>query len=201
MVELNKNTMLEALQMLGERLRLKQSTPVQLVVCGGSALLALNLVTRTTTDIDIVALVDVDDRLISAIPLPVFLKEAIREVALLRGLSEDWLNNGPDFGTGGSLNGDLPEGLLGRAHRIDFGTHLTVYFIDRIDQIYFKVYAAVDSDRQSVHVSDLISLQPNPEEMRGAADWCIVQDPSESFRKLLRDMYEQLGFGDVAEGL
>ena len=199
MVEMNKNSMLEALQVLGERLRLKRSSPVQLVVCGGSALLALDLVLRSTADIDVVALTTSDGELLSPSPFPEGLPEAILDVAELQGLPEYWLNYGPSRDSGGLFQCGLPEGLLGRAHRRDFGDHLRVYFIDRYDQIHFKVFAAADS--LGVHVDDLMALNPTSEEMEAAASWCVTHDPSDGFRLILKSMFEQLGFGDVAERL
>ena len=196
---LNKRTLQTALQTLGERLRVNSAPPVRLVVCGGSALIAMELVSRTTKDIDVLALVDEGDQLISAVPFPDHLNEAIQEVAIVLTLSKDWLNNGPDFNTGDFLQNNLPKGLLGRAHRNDYGTHLTVFFIDRIDQIHFKVYAAADS--LGVHTDDLMALEPAPEEMESAAHWCMKQDPSDGFHQILLSMYEQLGYCDVAERL
>ena len=45
-----------ALTVLEEQLRLSDSSPLGIVVCGGSALIAMHLVARTTKDVDIVAL-------------------------------------------------------------------------------------------------------------------------------------------------
>ena len=44
-----------ALQLLNEQLVLYNSPQTEIVVCGGSALIALSLVPRTTQDVDIVA--------------------------------------------------------------------------------------------------------------------------------------------------
>lgn len=199
MTEMNKSTVLEALQILGERLRLKQSSPIQLVVCGGSALMVLDLVSRSTEDIDVVALATPDGDILSPSPFPDDLVKAIREVAELQGLPDYWLNFGPSRDSGGLFQCGLPDGLLGRAHEKNFGSHLKVYFVDRFDQIHFKVFAAADS--LGVHVADLMELKPTSEEMEAAAKWCMTHDPSEGFRMILRSMFEQLGFDDVAGNL
>ena len=46
----------EALQLLNEQLVLTDAPAAEIVVCGGSALIATGLVPRTTQDVDIVAL-------------------------------------------------------------------------------------------------------------------------------------------------
>ncbi|NOQ23460.1 MAG: hypothetical protein GQ565_12545 [Candidatus Aegiribacteria sp.] len=198
-MELNDSNLEIALSMLGGRLRLKDTPSIRLVVCGGSALIAMGLVSRITDDVDIVALVDAHQQLISPVPFPGYLEESIKEVAILLNLHEHWLNYAPSSDSGGLFQTGLPEGLLARAHRKDYGSHLTAYFIDRIDQIHFKVYASADS--LGVHVDDLILLDPSHQEMENAARWCMTHDPSEGFRMILISMYEQLGYSDVAERL
>jgi len=199
MLELDRNGLCNVLQTLGDRLRVMNSTPVHLVICGGSALIELDLVSRTTSDVDVVALANSQGELLSPVPLPIKLKQAVDEVAVLHGLSEQWLNNGPSSDEGGLFQEGLPKGLLERAHEERFGTHLTVYFIDRYDQIHLKVYAA--ADRMGVHVSDLMALEPTSDEMEQAAGWCIKLDPSEEFRVIIKTMFKELGYGDVAEKL
>ena len=46
----------QALALLAERLRFNSAQPQHLVVCGGSGLIALDLMPRTTADVDVVAL-------------------------------------------------------------------------------------------------------------------------------------------------
>ncbi len=198
-MKLSNSNLEAALSMLGERLHMKDAPSVRLVVCGGSALIAMGLVSRTTDDVDVVALVDAHQQLISPVPFPEYLKESIRDVSILMNLPEHWLNYGPSSDSGGLFQTGLPEGLLTRAHRKDYGSHLITYFIDRIDQIHFKVFAAADS--LGIHVDDLILLNPSDREMENAAQWCMTHDPSEGFRKILISMYEQLGYDDVAERL
>ena len=84
-----------ALELLGARLDLAQAPVIGLVVCGGSALIALGLVKRTTRDVDVLALMNPSGDLISPAPLPSYLLDAAREVARDLGLAADWLNNGP----------------------------------------------------------------------------------------------------------
>ena len=46
-----------ALQRLGKRLLYEYADPLSLVVCGGSALNVLNIASRTTRDVDVLAVV------------------------------------------------------------------------------------------------------------------------------------------------
>ena len=59
-------------------------------------------------------------------------------------LPEDWLNNGPSNGEGGLFRMGLPEGLAARLTWTTIGEKLALGFISRLDQIHFKLYAAVD---------------------------------------------------------
>jgi len=71
----------EALRLLESRLRMKGAGPLRLVVCGGSALIAAGFISRTTQDVDIVALMDEREHLMNPHPLPPILLEAASEVA------------------------------------------------------------------------------------------------------------------------
>ena len=61
-----------ALELLNEQLILAGSPRTEIVVCGGSALIALSLVPRTTQDVDIVAMMK-DGVLADPEPLPEYL--------------------------------------------------------------------------------------------------------------------------------
>ncbi|HEX9481819.1 MAG TPA: hypothetical protein VF927_06930 [Solirubrobacteraceae bacterium] len=171
---------------LGEQLTLREGS-YTIAVVGGSALLALGLVPRTTRDIDVVAVLE-GDELISAEPLPAKLLEAAAVVAADFGLAADWLNAGPaqlvEFG--------LPDGFLARATRHRYGPALTVLFASRVDQIHFKLYAVVDQGAGR-HLSDLTALDPSEGELLQAARWTRTQDPSEGYRSVLAEVLDHFG--------
>jgi Nucleotidyltransferase of unknown function (DUF6036) len=164
----------------------------ELVVIGGSALLALGLIERTTKDVDIVALRSGDD-LEGADPLPKGLRIAGDLVARDFSLPLEWLNAGPakllDFG--------FPEGFIDRLEKRDFGTGLVVYFASRLDQIHFKLYAAVDEGGPGKHEADLRALAPTEAELIAAARWSRSHDPSDGYAQELRGALEYLGVADV----
>ncbi|MCL4407801.1 MAG: hypothetical protein M1542_07385 [Thermotogae bacterium] len=78
----------------------------------------------------------------------------------------------------------------------NYGEYLTVYYISRIDQIYFKLYASVD--RGGYHVEDLKKLKPSAEEIENAARWSMTHDVSDGYREILKDFLERMGYYDVA---
>ncbi len=184
----------EALLLLSEQLLLRDFPVTELVVCGGSALIAQHLVSRTTQDVDVVAMM-VEGNLISAEPLPEYLLKSSGRVAEIMGLPDDWLNNGPasQFSMG------LPLGFAERLRRVQVGERLIVYYIGREDQIYFKTFAS--ADRGGYHITDLKALNPTDEEIKKAAMWCMEQDVSEGFRYVLREMLTQTGWENVSREL
>jgi hypothetical protein len=90
----------------------------------------------------------------------------------------------------------LPEGIVGRATKKEYGVLLTVRYLERYDQIHLKLYAAVDLSGGK-HLSDLRQLTPSVDELIDAARWCVRQDPSEGFRGNLEWFLNQEGYEDV----
>ena len=170
--------------------------PLGLVVCGGTALSALGLVMRTTRDVDVLGIVleTLDGLTIQRImEFPDWLIRAATIVGRDFDLPENWLNLGP----ASQVESGLPEGFEKRLVKRVYGNFLTVYFISRLDQIHFKLYAAVDQD--DYHVQDLFALKPTEDEMEMAARWVVTQDVSEVFKALLKDFLEIRDYGDVAK--
>ena len=182
----------EALLLLNEQLILSDAPATEIVVCGGSALIATGLVPRTTQDVDIVALMKAEV-LVDSEPLPDYLLNAAGNVGTILSLPADWLNNGP----ASQFQMGLPPGFQERLTTFVVGAKLTVHYIGRYDQIFFKTFAS--ADRGGYHVSDLKALNPADEELIAAARWCMTQDTSEAFRMILKDMFKQLGWQNVSE--
>jgi hypothetical protein len=188
------------LSALGEQLEALLNEPIEILVCGGSALNVLGLIQRTTEDVDILAYVRRDEEgkvsIVKAEPLTPELTEAGKKVARDFNLPERWLNPGPalavDFG--------LPAGLMDRVITRKFGKKLIIHFLGRYDQIYFKLYAAVDQGAGK-HIDDLLALKPTSDEIEHASHWSMTHDVSEGFKQSLRNMLNHLGFKDVAERL
>jgi len=200
MSELDKALVERAFRLMGQRLQLEDAGTFHIVVCGGASPIAASLVSRTTRDVDVVALLDADGQLVSPDPLPEDLLDVAATVADDLALPANWLNNGPSRGIGGLFQMGLPEGLLARLSRRDYGPKLSVHFVGRLDQIFFKVYAAVDQG-PGRHVADLTALQPTDSEMEAAARWAMTHDVSDGFRMVLKQMISVLGYSHVAEAL
>lgn len=198
--ELKKESLEGAFKLLSGRLDLMQAETVRLVVCGGSALIATGLRQRTTHDVDVVALMNAAGELISPAPLPSFLLEAAAQVARDLGLDANWLNNGPSRDDGGLFQMGLPAGFAGRLSERVFGPRLTVYFIGRLDQIHFKLYAAADQ-RDQTHMEDLRALKPTDAELEAAARWAMTHDVSESFRWVLQELLKEMGHESAAKNI
>jgi hypothetical protein len=158
-----------------------------IAVVGGSALIALGLVSRATRDVDVVAVLR-DKELVSAEPIPTSLLDAADIVARDFGLPSGWLNAGPaslfDLG--------LPDGFEQRAEQRSYGQSLQVLFASRLDQIHFKLYAAVDQGAGR-HLADLKALTPSDDELVQAARWSETHDTSEGYRAMLANALKHFG--------
>lgn len=180
----------ELLSALGEQLA-RSGAAYELVIVGGSALLALGLGDRPTTDVDLVALRE-GETLRSARPLPADLVVARDRVGRDFGLPASWLNDGP----ADLVHFGLPEGFLDRAERREYGPSLAVLFASRFDQVHFKLYATVDQG-PGKHESDLRALEPTEQELIAAARWSTTHDPSEGFRDQLVRVLRSFGVEDA----
>ena len=163
----------------------------ELVIVGGSALVALGLVERATRDVDVLGILS-EAGLSSSEPFPEVLATAIARVARDLGLPADWLNSGPSA----LLDLGLPKGFLDRAHRVEIGHGLVVFYADRYDQIHLKLYAMVDQ-AGGRHEEDLRALAPTPQELLAAARWTTSHDPSVGFRQQLLLALGRLGVDDA----
>lgn len=186
MADFDSMALHQALTVLGDVLS-DRKHHFEVVAIGGGGLLLLGMITRSTKDVDLIALVD-RGNLVSAKYLPTPLLEAIAEVGLALRLGENWINTGPSdlFLMG------LPEGFLGRMNTYHYGG-LTLHLAGRFDQICFKLYAAVDQGPQSKHFADLKSLEPSQGELEIAANWCKTHDVSEEFASTLSEALVVLG--------
>jgi len=168
-----------------------EGVPISLVVCGGTALTALGLVLRTTKDVDVLGTLE-EGEVRKMGSFPGWLSEAAARVAADFDLPADWLNLGPES----QLDTGLPRGLPERLERKTYGKRLTIYFVGRIDQIHFKLYASLD--RGGYHVQDLFKLAPTSAELLEASRWVLTQDVSTGFKTILVSFLRQHGHEELA---
>ncbi|MFH1477630.1 MAG: hypothetical protein ABIH24_09110 [Verrucomicrobiota bacterium] len=173
-----------------------------MVVCGGSALNVLNIARRTTRDVDVLAIVEETTKGIQLrhdLPLPKVFCSFVAEVGRDLGLSDDWLNMGPKdvlrvYGT--------PQGMTDRWERREYGPSLTVYFVSRLDQIYFKLLAAADPQAEPRHLEDLAQrIKPAAKEVRAAVGWLLGRETSAWFRGNVKRAVEALGYDDICQDI
>jgi hypothetical protein len=196
MRQIEANIINDIFEALDRQIGVHGGIPLALVVCGGTALFALGLVMRTTRDVDVLgAVLETEGGLIiqRITKFPDWLIEASNKAGRDFDLPENWLN----LGLASQVESGLPEGFEKRLVKKVYGQYLTVYFISRVDQIHFKLYAAVDQD--DYHVQDLFVLKPTEIEMEMAAKWVITQDVSEVFKALLKDFLEMHNYGAIAK--
>jgi hypothetical protein len=168
-----------------------------LVVCGGAALIATGLIMRVTGDVDVLGSIPEETNEPVIIPLtqiPVDLEQVAADVGHDLGLEPDWLNVGPavlhEWG--------FPEGLESRLIRKHYGNFLTVFFIGRLDQVHFKILAAMDPTAGPRHLHDLLELEPTAEEARAAVRWVLRRETSAEFRRRLANVLERIGHERLA---
>jgi hypothetical protein len=176
----------QLLNALGEQLAAR-GAPYTLAVVGGSALLALGLISRPTRDVDVLAIIE-NQELVSARPLPATLLDAAHTVARDFGLPDGWLNPGPTS----LLDLGLPDGFYERAQHRIYGPGLEILFASRVDQIHLKLYATVDQGAGK-HLKDLEALQPTHQELLNAARWSRSHDPSEGYLSVLEQVLAHFG--------
>lgn len=188
----------EIFKALNSQIGLAGGEPISLVVIGGTALAALELVSRSTRDVDVLGELILTERpsVIKEIEkFPDWLIDAAEKVRRDFNLPDNWLNYGPTS----QVRTGLPDGFQNRLVERKYGSYLQIFFCDRLGQIYFKLYASID--RGGYHVQDLAALSPSDEELLAASRWTLTQDTSEIFKELLKEFLKQHGYENVADEL
>jgi hypothetical protein len=184
-----------ALGRLNAQLGYMGAKPFKIVVCGGAAMIIFNLITRPTGDVDILEILEPTAENPNEPQLPPEIRRIVAEIGKELDIKDDWLN----FGPAPLLRLGLPPGLLDRASRVRYGEFLTVHFIDRLDQVAFKIFAAMDSKEGLRHLMDLLELKPTESEARHAARWLLGRNTSVEFKQKLRQVLDRVGHERIAE--
>lgn len=180
MTDLDRSSLTSVLRALGDVLAARRYA-YDLVMVGGAALLLRGTVSRPTKDGDIVGERRADGSIARLDRLPPELARAALDVARAYGLADDWLNLGP----ASLLDGPLPEGFEQRLNPAEFGG-LRLWIAGREDLVALKLWATADRwPAPGRHLADLQALAPSPVELRRAAAWTRLRDPSPGYRELL----------------
>ena len=166
---LNNKDLERALGLVGQLLQSDEET-ASVVIIGGAALNLLGVVSRTTRDVDVVAMTSAPGAALVAPPnpLPAALMKAVESVARDLGLAPNWLNRGP----ASQWEIGLPPGFASRLHWRSYGP-LHVGIADRFDLVHFKLEAAADqpSSEGNRHLEDLLALRPSDNDLHAAIAW------------------------------
>ncbi|RYD48069.1 MAG: hypothetical protein EOP85_04300 [Verrucomicrobiaceae bacterium] len=186
-----------AFNLLSELIALRSpSDHHSLVVCGGSALLAQQIISRSTHDVDVLAIRDWDNGVAAAYPLPEALKIAAAEVAKELRLDTDWLNSMASFHFPDlSL---LPQSFWQELDSRDYGPSLTISFVSRSGQILLKIYASLNRSKPR-DLDDLISLAPDSSETENAIRWVLGFQPGVASRDHIASILTYLGHGHLIQ--
>lgn len=193
---LDKTTIENLLTALGKQIESMKEGPINIVVCGGASLNVLGQIRRTTKDIDIMGIFEREESgkfKVKEAVLPKWFMDAADRVKKDFNLPDNWINVGPTS----IVRFGLPKNFEKRLVKQCYSKALCVYYISRLDQIHFKFYAS--ADKGGHHVDDLMKLKPKNKEIEQAALWSMTHDVSESFRLVLKDLLEKLGFKNVCE--
>ena len=196
-MDLNQQILAEALQLLGQVLSMRNTDGYWLVVCGGSALLAQRTISRSTHDVDILAMRDWEGGVDGAFPMPDALKEAAMQVADELRLRGNWLNSAasmhfPDLHL-------LPASFWQELETRDYGHHLRISFVTRPGQIQLKIYAALNRS-EARDFEDLRALAPDAGETEACLRWIISSFPVLTHHDRLPDLLTYLGHADLIPG-
>ncbi len=189
-MELSQQNLEEALRLLGNLLATRKGDGFWLVVGGGSALLAQKIITRSTEDVDILAMRDWEGGVDRAYPMPEALKLAATQVADELHLGGNWLNSAaslhfPDLHL-------LPASFWQELETREYGHYLKISFVTRSGQIQLKTYAALNRAKPR-DLDDLRTLAPTSVETEVAVRWVLDNLPVLSHRNKLPDLLTLLG--------
>ena len=188
----NKTEIDRALTELGRQLARLDSSEVRILCGGASALCMLEILSRSTMDVDALAILGKGGALTKIRRFPKELEMAIRRTATTLGLDESWFNASAME----LLRLGLPKGVVSRSarHRKQYGPCLTVQFLDRLDQVALKLFASMDPVKFRRHLEDLVAMEPKAKEIDHALDWMLGWKTSPAFRKRLSSILLGLDF-------
>ncbi|WAC18930.1 hypothetical protein OVA24_16990 [Luteolibacter sp. SL250] len=197
-MDLDAERVTTALKLVGRLLTQRRQGPFHLVVCGGSALVARGLISRSTIDVDLLANVNhvEGEYRISPLPcpMPAELSKAARDVAGEMVLKENWLNADASWVFPGL--GDLPEWFWLDVERRAYGMDLTVDYVSRRGQIFLKTYAVLNREQER-DVEDLLALAPDRAETLEAVRWVLANMEMLEHRERLPHVLGILGHEDI----
>jgi len=190
----------QALTLLGELLDEAGQAPVHLIICGGSALQAAEIVGRTTKDVDVLARRgEIDGEITMAYPLPAHVVEAAAQVARELRLPSNWLNAATSLLT--VPLEQLPPAIWSGLEEREYGRSLWLGYVARAGLIYLKM-AAVAGREERRDLEDLQALAPNRTECEAALRWLKrCELINQGNRTRLESVLKELGHDELRAGI
>jgi len=181
-----------ALTELGRQLARLDAGEIRILCGGASGLCMLEILSRSTLDVDALGLLGKGGSLLRIRRFPAEFRTAVERTAEVMGLDGDWFN----AQAGALLELGLPKGVVARSrkHRRSYGPCLTVQFLARIDQAALKLFAAMDPKNGQRHFKDLVEIKPTGREMNHAIRWMLGWKTSPAFRRKLAEILQAIGF-------
>jgi len=160
-----------------EKFLAEQGLYFEAIIIGGAAMQLLGLTDRVTKDCDVLS-----PKISSK------LKEVSKEFAKEHGLSDDWLNNGPE-----TLIRDLPTDWQKNVISLYQGKNLKLFTLSRTDFLRSKLFAFVD---RGIDLQDLIKLKPTKAEIEQLEEWLKERDGNPDWPK-----YVEIRLGELIKEL
>ena len=188
-----------ALSTLSRRMALTGAEDLEVLCCGASALCVLGLLSRSTMDVDVLGIISDEKEVIPCEHFSLEMEAAIAASGRELGLPDDWFNGSAST----LLQQTLPTGALERSkkHRQEFGPCLVVRFLDRMDQVALKLFAAMDPKDGQRHLRDLEDISPTRSEITHAITWMTSWKSNQAFRDRLAYFVESFDFPDLAKNI
>lgn len=160
-----------------DKFLLEKKLSFEAIIIGGAALNIMDVVSRTTKDVDFL-----DPN------IPESIKEASIEFAKVNPSfnldPNDWFNNGPEF-----LKRDLPKNWRETLQVIFKGEALILHTLGRLNLLRTKLYAYADRD---IDFEDCIALSPSLEELNQCKPWVLAGDTNELWPSRVEEAFTSL---------
>lgn len=184
-----------ALTELGRQLALRDADHVTVLCCGASVLCAMGILSRRTLDVDAIGTIDGGGNILAIEEFSPEMVEAVAASGLALDLAPEWFN----AAASAILSRGLPSGAIRRSerHTFDYGPCLTVRFLDRIDLVALKMFAALDPHKGRRHVEDLVEIDPSREELHHGVAWMSSWPSNSAFQEALRRLLEGFDASDL----
>jgi len=143
------------------------------VAIGGAALVVMEIIERSTRDVDLLEI---------EIPKPI--ASAAITFARLHGLSENWFNSGPV-----DVLQSLPSNWRTDLSPLYTGESLVLKTISRLNFIRTKFWAMCDRMRD---LDDLVAMNPSDEDIEIAVQWVKPLDANPDWPRHVESMAQAL---------